>query len=112
MTSNQFRKIALSFPESVESEHMGHPDYRVGGKIFATLWPDDAWGMVKLTTAQQLEFTNDHPEIFSPIPGAWGKKGCTRVDLPKASAATLRLAMLSAWLNTAPKPLAESFLNE
>ena len=53
MTDDDFRKIALSLPEAIESAHMGHPDFRVGGKIFATLMPEDGWGMVKLTPDEQ-----------------------------------------------------------
>jgi hypothetical protein len=112
MTPNQFRKIALSFPESVEGEHMEHPDFRVCGKIFATLLPDESWGMVKLTPDQQSEFVHDHPDMFAPFAGAWGKKGCIRVHLQKATSAALRPAMLSAWMNTAPKKLVEAFLSE
>src|SRR5438034_11454670 len=69
VTADDFRSIALSLPEAAESAHMGHPDFRVRGKIFATLGPDEAWGMVKLTPEQQGQFNRAEPEVFVPIPG-------------------------------------------
>ena len=71
MTAKEFRKLALSFPVAAEGTHMGHPDFRVGGKIFATLGPDEAWGMVKLTPQQQAAFMSAQPGAFSPASGAW-----------------------------------------
>jgi hypothetical protein len=107
MKSEDFRKIALSMPEVVESSHMGHPDFRVKNKIFATLLPRDeiVWGMVKLTPAQQKQFVKEDPEMFQPIPGGWGLRGATQVCLKAANKKTLRRAMFTAWLNTAPKSL-------
>jgi hypothetical protein len=112
VTSEDFRRVALGFPEATESAHMGHPDFRVRGKIFATLWPDDGWGMVKLTPEQQEMFVEAEPDVFEPVKGAWGRKGCTSVRLEAASAGTLRSAILTAWLRTAPKRLAEQFGEE
>src|SRR5260370_12429540 len=67
MTANDFRRLALSFPETSERAHMGHPDFRVGGKIFATLgYPDDDWAMVKLTPLEQEMFVKSHPAVFDP----------------------------------------------
>lgn len=106
MTADQFRALALELPEAVEQEHMGHPDFRVGGKIFATLWHDNTWGMVKLTPQQQAEFVRAAPETFEPVQGAWGAKGATKVLLRRAKAALVRPALLAAWKNTAPKKLA------
>jgi hypothetical protein len=94
-------------PEASESAHMNHPDFRVRGKIFATLsYPDKSWGMVKLSPEQQQEFVQDHPLIFVPVKGGWGLKGATSVRLAKADAATLRRAIAAAWCGTAPKALA------
>ncbi len=62
MTTDDFRNLALSLPETSERAHVGHPDFRVGGKIFATLWPGDEWGMVKLTPEQQGEFMVAEPD--------------------------------------------------
>jgi hypothetical protein len=94
-------------PEASESAHMNHPDFRVRGKIFATLsYPDKSWGMVKLSPEQQQEFVQDNPLIFVPVKGGWGLKGATSVRLAKADAATLRRAIAAAWCGTAPKALA------
>jgi hypothetical protein len=110
MTVADFRRIALSLPESVESSHMDHPDFRVGGKIFATLGYFDAgWGMVKLSPEQQDTFMRAEPTVFVPAKGYWGRKGATCVRLKGAKKTTLREALAAAWLNTAPKRLAEEF---
>ena len=109
MTADEFRKLALGLPEAVEDEHMGHPDFRVRGKIFATLGPDEAWGMVKLTPEQQRLFVQSEPAVFQPFNGAWGKRGCTKVALSPADEASVRQALTKAWRNTAPKGLAKEF---
>jgi len=96
MTLEGFRKLALSMPEASEGAHMGHPDFRVGGKIFASLWPDGTRGMVKLTPDQQEAFVNAEPAVFSPENGAWGRQGCTRVQLRRARAKSLRVALTAA----------------
>ena len=75
MTAAKFRSLALSFPEVSESAHMGHPDFRVGGKIFATLGPDEDWGMVKLKPEEQASFLRAEPDVFRPASGAWGRRG-------------------------------------
>ena len=112
MTVAQFRRIALSLPEATESAHMGHPDFRVKGKIFATLFfrNEVDWGMVKLKPDQQRRFVKDNPAIFDPIKGGWGKRGCTQVRLEavnKSALPTLRSALFTAWSNTAPKRLVD-----
>jgi hypothetical protein len=110
VTPAQFRCMALAFPETVESAHQHHPDFRVRGKVFATLgYPDKKWGMVKLTPEQQEVFVTDEPIAFVPAAGAWGRKGSTTVLLRAAKQATLRRAILAAWLNTAPQALAKQF---
>lgn len=104
MTANQFRKIALALPEAVESEHMGHPDFRVGGKVFATLdHPEPGWAMVSLTLEEQAAFTGARPEAFVPVKGGWGRKGATNVRLAKADAESVRDALTCAWRRRAPK---------
>jgi hypothetical protein len=110
MTLKDFRHLALTFPESTEGSHMGHPDFRVRNKIFATI-PDakKQRGMVKLTPEQQLDFVGDAPEIFEPVQGGWGLRGATYVNLKPAKKDQVRLALTAAWLNTAPKPLAKQF---
>ena len=74
MTIDEFRKMALGIPTAVERSHMNHPDFRVAGKIFASLGvPDASWGMVKLTPEQQRAFIEKGPEVFKPCSGAWGR---------------------------------------
>jgi hypothetical protein len=108
VTPNQFRRIALSLPEAVEGAHMGHADFRVGGKIFATLGHPDACGMVQLKPDQQALLMETSPDIFQPVPGGWGRQGSTHVRLAAADAATLKHALTMAWTNRAPKkPRAE-----
>ena len=110
MTANDFRRLALSQPEAEERAHMKHPDFRVGGKIFATLgYPDKTRGMVKLSPEQQHYFSKDHPDAFVPVKGAWGRRGATTVHLTAADNETLRNAIRAAWRNTAPKRLVEQF---
>jgi hypothetical protein len=110
MTAAEFRRIALSLPEAEERAHMDHPDFRVGGKIFATLgYPDKGWGMVKLFPDQQRELLKAHPKAFAPAAGAWGRKGSTCVQLKSAKKTTLKKAMRAAWLNAAPKKLAAKY---
>ena len=110
MTAKEFRRVALGFLEAVEGAHMGHADFRVGGKIFATLgFPNEKCGMVKLTAAQQAELAGEEPEVFQPANGAWGRQGATIVQLKKAKAATVRGALLAAWRNTALKGLVKEF---
>ena len=109
MTANDFRKIALSLPEAEEREHMDHPDFRVAGKIFATLgYPDKSLGMVKLSPEDQHYFCQDFPEAFIPVKGGWGRRGATSVQLKAAKKDALRKAMEAAWRNTTPKRLLKS----
>jgi hypothetical protein len=105
ITVDKFRQLALSLPETCEQQHMDHPDFRVGGKIFATLMPDRESGMVKLTPQQQKVLVQAEPAVFEPCSGAWGRSGCTKVHLNRVSAATLRAALEEAWRNTAPARL-------
>ena len=85
MTTDEFRKMALKIPTAVERSHMNHPDFRVAGKIFASLGaPDESWGMVKLTPEQQRAFIEKAPEVFKPCSGAWGRQGATNVYLAAA----------------------------
>ncbi len=103
VTPAGFRKLALELPESWESSHVGHPDFRAGKKVFATLgYPDAAWGMVKLTPAQQRRFGRAHPRVFIPVKGGWGLKGATNVKLRVATVAIVRPALEAAWKNVAP----------
>jgi hypothetical protein len=107
MTAAEFRRIALSFPDATESAHMGHPDFRLGGRIFATLGPKEAWGMVKLTPGEQEWFMSVAPAAFRPAAGAWGKQGSTIVELKDAKKATVREAMAVAFRNAGKKKKAK-----
>jgi len=104
LTLDGFRRLALSLPGVVENAHMGHPDFRVGGRIFATLCaPDPEWGMVKLTPEQQDAFVDATPKVFMPVKGGWGRGGATNVRLSAASERTLRPALETAWNNVTSK---------
>jgi len=98
--AEQFRRIALALEGAVEGAHMGHPDFRVSNRIFASLHSKDQFGMVKLTPDQQKDFIEDHPEMFEPESGAWGRSGCTRVKLKAADEEAVGDAMTLAWRNT------------
>ena len=84
MNADLFRRIALEQPHAVEASHMGHPDFRVAGRIFATLgYPNEDWGMIKLTPEQQRSFIVSAPEAFRACKGTWGGRGATNVRLEK-----------------------------
>jgi hypothetical protein len=104
MTIDKFRKMALEIPTAVERSHMNHPDFRVAGKIFASLGiPDQNWGMVKLTPEQQRTFIKKAPAVFKPCSGAWGRQGYTNVYLPSAKASIVCAAVEAAATNVAPR---------
>jgi hypothetical protein len=103
LTATDFRRIALGMAGASEGAHMGHPDFRVGGRIFATLHADNRSGMVKLAPEQQQEFVQANPASFAPEAGAWGRQGCTRVLLNAVDEETLGEAMTLAWRNAAGK---------
>ena len=107
MGINEFRRIALSLPEVTESAHMGHPDFRTNGKIFATLSPDGRQGMVKLTPGQQEAFIDANADVFTPASGAWGRQGCTMVVLALLDEEVLGEAMTLAWQNAVKKGAAK-----
>ena len=101
MTAKDFRSLALSFPEASEEAHMGHPDFRANGKIFATIHHDHKWGMIRLTPEQQRKFVQGNAGVFAPENGAWGRAGCTKVRLDSVEEDTLGEAMTLAWQNSA-----------
>lgn len=110
MTISDFRRVALSMPEASENAHMDHPDFRVGGKIFATLgYPDQNYGMVNLPPEEQARLVRAHPDTFVPAKGAWGKSGSTSVRLAAVDEPMLRRVMEIAWRKRAPKRLLEGF---
>jgi hypothetical protein len=101
--AEDFRRIALSLPGAEEKAHMKHPDFRVGGKIFATLgYPNADWGMVSLMPEQQEDFMTLAPGAFEPASGAWGRKGSTLVKLDALPDDILETALRTAWRRRAP----------
>lgn len=106
MTPDDFRRLALQLPEAVEQEHGKHPDFRVRGKVFATLgWPNEEWGVVRLSPDEQELRISAQPRVFEPVAGAWGRRGYTKIRLSEASELDLRSALHAAWRNLAPKRL-------
>jgi hypothetical protein len=98
MTANEFRKMALGLAGAVELAHMEHPDFRVGGRIFATLgYPDDGWGVVMLSPEEQKRLCAAEPKVFVPVKGAWGRAGNTQVNLKAARKASVRAALEAAY---------------
>jgi hypothetical protein len=103
MTPDYFRSLALQFPGAVESSHMNHPDFRIGGKVFATLgYPDEGWAMVKLTPEQQGSFVRESPLVFRPCKGVWGERGATNVRLRSSDGALVQAALRAACENVRP----------
>lgn len=98
MNANDFRRIALSLEGAEESSHMGQPDFRVGGKIFATLASaQQGYGNLMLLPEQQAAFVEELPEVFLPIPGGWGRMGMTHIRLAVAQEDVLAGALRTAW---------------
>jgi hypothetical protein len=98
MDANDFRRIALSLEGAEESSHMGAPDFRVGGRIFATLASaKQGYGNLMLTLEQQNAFVEELPEVFLPIAGGWGRMGMTHIRLAEASEDVLEGALRTAW---------------
>jgi hypothetical protein len=98
MKPADFRRIALSLEGAEEGSHMGAADFRVGGRIFATLASqDEGYGNLMLTPEVQEEFIRDMPEVFLPIHGGWGRMGMTHIRLAKASEDVLSGALQTAW---------------
>jgi len=98
MTAEDFRRIALSLPGAEESSHMGGPDFRVGGRIFATLASQSrGYGNLMLAPEQQAAFVEELPEMFLPVAGGWGKTGATHIRLAAANADVLAGALRTAW---------------
>ena len=105
-TVRDFQRMALSLPEATQGAHGGHPDFRVGNKVFASLGvPDESWGMVKLTPEQQEVLLEAEPKTFAPAAGAWGRRGYTHLRLAAIDRTTLLSALTMAWRNAAPKRL-------
>ena len=105
MTADEFRALALTFPEAVEGSHFDTADFRVGKKIFATLRESDGRAVLKLSPDEQQLLLETSPGLFEPVKGSWGLKGWTRVVLGRVEMETVRHAMTFAWKSVAPKKL-------
>jgi hypothetical protein len=101
--ASDFRRIVLGMEGAIESAHMAHPDFRVNGRIFATLQHDPQWAMVSLTPEQQARFLRED-RAFAPAAGAWGRSGSTLVDLQTVDEETLGEAATLAWRNAVNRP--------
>jgi hypothetical protein len=98
MNAADFRRIALSLEGAEESSHMGSPDFRVGGRIFATLASQkQGYGNLMLTPEQQADFVAEQPDMFVPIAGGWGRMGMTHIRLAVTNEDVLRGALRTAW---------------
>jgi hypothetical protein len=98
MNARDFRRIALSLEGAEEGSHMGAPDFRVGGRIFATLAAQSqGYGNLMLTPEQQADFVRELPDVFLPVAGGWGRMGTTHVRLAKVSEDVLAGALRTAW---------------
>jgi hypothetical protein len=102
-----FRRIALALDGAIESAHMGHPDFRAHGRIFATIQHDPQWGGLMLTPEQQQRFLRDSRDAFKPAAGAWGAAGATLVHLGSVDEDTLGEALTLCWQNAAAKASAK-----
>jgi hypothetical protein len=110
LTADDFRDLALRLNGATERAHMGHPDFRAGGRIFANLHANEETASVKLTPEEQRELMRAYPAMFTPAAGAWGLQGWTVVRLQAAEEAAVRAAVLMAWqgVTSAPAPARRS----
>lgn len=104
MDGNEFRRLALELEGVSEGAHMGHPDFRVGGRIFASLRAGERTGTVKLSPEEQSELVAEHGSTFEPAAGAWGRQGWTSIQLDAAPPSAVRGALLLAWQRQAEAP--------
>lgn len=105
MTAAGFRRIALSLSDTEESSHQGVADFRVSGRIFATLaYEKDGFGVLALTPEQQSGMVQDAPDLFEPVPGGWGRRGMTLVRLSAVTPEVLEGVLQLAWENRKSSP--------
>ena len=98
MTGSDFRRLALGLPDTTEASHFGNPDFRVGGRIFATLASQrQGYGNLMLTPEQQAAFVEELPDLFLPVAGGWGRGGATHIRLAAANEDVLAGALRAAW---------------
>lgn len=109
MGPEDVRALARMLPETVEGTHSGNPDFRVGGRVFATLWVEEARVVLRLHPALQDALCEAEPDLFTPVDGAWGRRGWTSLDLDPCEEESLREALLAAWRVTAPPAVAGAY---
>ncbi len=112
ITIEQARKAALSLPETEEKPHFDLTSFRVKNKIFATIHADKNYVMVKLSLIDQSVFCSYSKEVIFPVPGGWGKKGATFIDLKKVKRSMLIDALATAWKTVAPVKLVEKYFGK
>ena len=112
ITIEQARKAALSLPETEEKPHFHLTSFRIKNKIFATIHADKNYVMVKLSAIDQSVFCAYNKEVIFPVPGGWGKKGATFIDLKKVKKSMLLDALTTAWKTTAPSKLVEKYFGK
>jgi hypothetical protein len=104
LSADEFRALALDLEGAIEGAHMGHPDFRANGRIFASLDKAERRGTVKLTPGEQRELMRAHAAVFAPAAGAWGRQGWTTVQLERAGRTEVRAALLLAWQGVLEQP--------
>lgn len=104
VTPDRFRELVLALRNVVEGAHMGHPDFRAGGRIFAGLTADERQATLRLPPVEQATLMESAPAAFTPAAGAWGRQGWTLMDLRAIDMATARAAVLLAWEHTMASP--------
>ncbi|GJD46098.1 hypothetical protein AFCDBAGC_3978 [Methylobacterium cerastii] len=109
MLPDDVRALALMLPEAIPGAHKGNPDFRVGGRVFATLWTEEDRLVLRLSPEDQARLLEADPDLFSAIDGAWGRRGWTNLDLDACEEELLRDALLAAWRATAPAGLVSTY---
>jgi hypothetical protein len=109
MTAEEVRILARLLPDTIEGAHRGNPDFRVGGRVLATLWIDEDRLVLRLMPEDQATFCETAPDLFAPLDGAWGRRGWTNLDLYDCEEETLRQALLAAWRTTAPDAVVAAY---
>ncbi len=109
MTSEEARVLARLLPETIEGAHSGNPDFRVAGRVLATLWIEEERLVLRLSPEAQAAFCEREPDLFTPLDGAWGRRGWTNLDLYDCEEETLREVLLAAWGITAPDTLVAAY---
>lgn len=111
MLPEDVRILALMLPGTVAGAHSGNPDFRVGGRVLATLWVEEARVVLRLAPDDQAALCAAEPDLFTPLDGAWGRRGWTNLDLDLCAEETLRDALLAAWRMTAPPELRAAYVD-